>query len=102
MSEVHELWKVIYHKDAVISALKSRIDAAPRARPDLAHKFLEREFRQRRSIPSDELFRLAMQLGITRGSIYQAKLSLPIKAKHIIYDDGSHCWEWAALNGWPA
>ncbi len=67
-----------------------------------ATEWLADQFMAQREHLSNDLYREAKEAGLSRSAVWDAKQSLPIKARKITPQDGSPTyWAWIAEEGWP-
>jgi hypothetical protein len=68
----------------------------------VASEWLVERFREKREWPSDELFRAAKEVGISRDAMFEAKdvLQLP-KARKEVNMQGDSVWVWRVPPDWP-
>ena len=81
--------------DAAMSGEKTK------PRRVVASEWLTDQFREKREWPSDDLHTAARAQGLSRNSMFDAKASLPIKAKKVTGSTGDVMWFWVAEEGWP-
>ncbi len=68
-----------------------------------AVEWLTRLFRERREWESDELRRMAKEIGVSKYALFESAevLALPIAKRKRVSSNGEHFWVWIAKEGWP-
>jgi hypothetical protein len=80
------------------------INAMPKkSRGANAVEWLEGLFRQKREWESDDLRRMAREVGVTKYALFESAevLALPIKKQKRVNASGEQYWVWIAQDNWP-
>ncbi len=68
-----------------------------------AVEWLESIFREKREWESDDIRKMAREVGISKYALFESPevLALPIKKRKLVNANSEQYWVWIAQEGWP-